>query len=96
MRSSQKKNKQTKKQTNTHFWIFWAKKGQICIGFGQNGENYQNSAWNIFLLLTSPNCKVSEKSNERFPRKRVRPERTHEKRRLLRFPTTVGQETKKV
>ena len=27
--------------------------------------------WNVFLALKSPNCKVSEKINERFPRKRV-------------------------
>ena len=30
---------------------FWTVFGQN----GQNGENYQKSAWNIFLALTSPN-----------------------------------------
>ena len=39
--------------------------------FGQNVENYQKSAWNIFHALTRPKCKVSEQSNERFPRKNV-------------------------
>ena len=46
----------------------------------QNGENYQKSALKIFLVLTSPNCKVSEKINERFPRKSV----TYGETRLLR------------
>ena len=30
---------------------FWTVSGQN----GQNGENYQKSAWNIFLALTGPN-----------------------------------------
>ena len=46
---------------------FWTVFGQN----GQNGENFQKSAWNIFLAPTSPNCKVSEKSNELFPIKSV-------------------------
>ena len=43
---------------------FWTVFGQN----GQNGENYQKSAWNIALT----NYKVSEKSNERFPRTSTR------------------------
>ena len=53
---------------------FWTVFGQN----GQNGENYQKSAWNIFPRLQAlTNCKVSEKSNERFPRKSVTDERMH-------------------
>ena len=53
---------------------FWTVFGQN----GQNGENDQKSAWNIFLTLEAlTNFKVSEKSNERFPRKRVTNERTY-------------------
>ena len=51
---------------------FWTVFGQN----GQNGENFQKSAWIIFLAPKSPNCKVSEKSNERFPRKSVTDVRT--------------------
>ena len=46
--------------------------GQFWTVFGQNGRNgifFQKSAWNIFSAFTSPNCKVSEKSNEGIPRK---------------------------
>ena len=58
----------------------FGQKGQFWTVFGQNGQNgnfFQKSAWNIFLALTSPNFKVSEKSNERFSRNRVTHARTH-------------------
>ena len=73
------------------------RKGRFWIVFGQNGqngENYQKSAWNNFLALTSPNCKVSEKSNERFPRKSIAYGRTNGQTRLLRSQRPVGRETK--
>ena len=45
---------------------------------GQSGENYQKSTWKIFSRLKDlPMCKVSEKNNERFPRKSVSYVRTH-------------------
>ena len=62
------------KKRRTSIFAYFRQKGQFWPVFGQNGqngENYQKSAWKIFLKLTSPNCKVSEKSNERFPRKKV-------------------------
>ena len=91
-----------KKQKTSIFGhlVILGQKGQFRPVFGQNGENYQKSAWNIFLSLTSPNynCKVSEKSNERFLRKSVTDERTYERMygqtRLLRSQRPVGQETK--
>ena len=70
---------------------FWTVFGQN----GQNGENYQKSAWNIFLAPTNRNCKVSEKSNEQFPRKSVTDERTNGQTRRLRSQRPVGRETKK-
>ena len=45
--------------------------GKFWPVFGQNGENDQKSAWKVFLANASRNCKVSEKSNEQFPRKSV-------------------------
>ena len=39
-------------------------------------------------------CKVSEKSNERFPRKNVTYIRMYGQTKLLRSQTTVGRETK--
>ena len=75
---------------------------QFWTVFGQNGRNgnfSQKSAWNIFLLLKAlVNCKVSEKSNERFPRKSVAYEQTYvctnREMWLLRFQRPVGRETK--
>ena len=81
----------------TSILVIFGQKGPFWTVFGQNGqngENYQKSAWNIFLALTSPNCKVSEKSNERFPRKSVADVRTDGQTRLLRSPRLVGRETK--
>ena len=54
---------------------------QFWTVFGQNGQNgnfFQKSAWNIFFshLQALTNCKVSEKSNERFSSNRVTYERT--------------------
>ena len=47
---------------------FWTVFGQN----GQNGENYQKITWKFFLHLQAlTKCKVSVKSNERFPTKSV-------------------------
>ena len=49
--------------------------------FGQNGRNgnfFQKSAWKFFShLQAQTNCKVSEKSNERFSSNSVTYARTH-------------------
>ena len=47
-------------------------------------------------LRALTNCKVSEKNNERFPRKSEAYERTYVRTRLLRSQTTVGRETNKL
>ena len=47
-------------QPNGQFWTVFCQNGQ-------NGNICQKSVWNIFSLLKALiNCKVSEKSNERF------------------------------
>ena len=56
-------NRLRKNAKNLRFWAFLAKKanfGQFLAKIGKTGI-FQKSAWNIFLALTSPNCKVSEK-----------------------------------
>ena len=70
-----------KKCENLHFWAFWAKManfGQFLVKMGKTEIFFQKSAWNIFFsrLQALTNCKVSEKSNERFPRNSVTYERT--------------------
>ena len=53
---------------------FWTVIGQN----GQNGEIYQKTLGTFFSHLQAlTNFKVSEKSNERFPRKSVAHARTH-------------------
>ena len=53
---------------------FWTVFGQN----GQNGENFQKALGTFFLHLQAlTNCKVAEKSHERFPRKSVTDERTY-------------------
>ena len=52
---------------------FLAKKanfGQFLAKMSKTGF-FLKSAWNIFVAITSPKCKVSEKSNERIWRKGV-------------------------
>ena len=80
-----------KKSQKTPFLVILGQKGPFWPVFGQNGqngENYQKSAWNIFLA----------KNNERFPRKSVAyvrtDVRTDERTRLLRSQRPVGRETK--
>ena len=77
--------------------------GQFWTVFGQNGQNgnfFQKSAWNIFSHLQAlTNCKVSEKSNERFSSNSVTYGQTHvcthERTRILRSPTTSSRDQKK-
>ena len=58
-------------------------KGQFWTVFGQNGQNseYDQKALGTFFLtfLSLANCKVSEKSNERFSRNCVTNGRTDER-----------------
>ena len=96
-----------KKMQKTYIFGHLGQKGSFWTVFGQNGQNggnFQKSAWNIFShpqALT--NCKVSEKSNEWFPRKSVAHvrtdgrmyERTYKQTQLLRSQRPVGRETKK-
>ena len=69
-----------KNAKNLHFLAFWAKMvnfGQFLAKMGETGF-FQKSAWKIFLRLQAlTNCKVSEKSNERFSRNCVTNERTN-------------------
>ena len=60
---------------NSHFWEFWAKManfGKFLAKMGKTGIFFKKSLGTFFSRLQAlSNCKVSEKSNERFPRKRV-------------------------
>ena len=78
---------------------YLGQKGPFWTVFGQNGQNGENFQKSAFFAPTSPNCKVSEKSHERFPRKRVTyvvrtNGRTNGQTRLLRSQRPVGRETK--
>ena len=44
-----------KKMQKTFIFGHLGQKGPFWTVFGQNGENFQKSAWNIFLAPTSPN-----------------------------------------
>ena len=83
-----------KNAKNLSFFVILGQKGQ-------NGENYQKKTLGTFFsLLQAPtNFKVSEKSNEQFPRKSVAfvrmDGRTNGQTRLLRSQRPVGRETKK-
>ena len=57
---------------------------------------HKNALETFFSHLEAlTNCKVSEKSNERFPRKSLTDERTDGQTWLLRSQRPVGRETKK-
>ena len=48
----------SRKNAKTSIFGHLGQKGPFCTVFGQNGqngENYQKGAWNIFLAPTSPN-----------------------------------------
>ena len=57
------------------FLVILGQKGRFWTAFGQNdqsGENYQKALRTFFSHLQGlTKCKVSEKINERFPRKSV-------------------------
>ena len=64
------------KMRKTSIFGYFGPKWQILDSFWlkcAKRELLQKSAWNIFLT----NCKVSEKSNERFSSNRVTDGRTH-------------------
>ena len=58
-----------------HFWAFWAKIpnfGQFLAKMGETGILFKKALRTFFSLLQAlNNCKVSEKSNERFSSNRV-------------------------
>ena len=78
MRGSEKKAK------NLHFWSFRPKRAIFKKALGTFFSHLQALS----------NCKVSEKSNERFPRKSVTHARTYVRIRLLRPPTTSSRDQK--
>ena len=55
---------------NLHFWAFWAKManlGQFLAKMGKTGIFFKKTLGKFFSHLQAlTNCKVSEKSNERF------------------------------
>ena len=93
-----------KNAKNLHFWAFWAKManvGKFLAKMAKKVKIIKNGLRTFFSHLQALTmCKVSEKSNERFPRKRVTDERTYARTyvrtRPLRSQTTVGRETNKV
>ena len=65
MNGLQKNAKKKVKSEKPPFLGTLGQNGQFWTVFGQNGQKrefFQKSAWNIFLTLTSPNCKVLEKN----------------------------------
>ena len=72
-----------KNAKNLHFLAFWAKMAnfeQFLAKMGKTGIFFKKALGTFFSRLQAlTNCKVSEKSNERFPRKRVTNERTNER-----------------
>ena len=59
-----------KNAKNLHFWAFWAKManfGQFLVKMGKTGFFFKKALETFFSRLQAiTNCKVSEKSNERF------------------------------
>ena len=87
-----------KNAKNLHFLSLWAKKahfGQFLAKMAKTVKIIKKALGTFFLTFwTLTKCKVSEKSNERFPRKSVTYGHTYVRTRLLRSQTTVGRETK--
>ena len=85
-----------KNAKNLHFWAFSAK---ILEVFGQNWQNgnFSKKLGTYFSRLQAlTNCKVSERSNEWFPRNCVTDGRTNERTWFLRSPTTSSRDQKKM
>ena len=91
-----------KKCQKPPFWSFLAKKGhfgQFLAKMAKTVKIFKKALGKFFSHLQAlTNCKVSEKSNERFLRKSVAyvrtNERTDERTRLIRSQRPVGRETK--
>ena len=70
-----------KKCQKPPFWSFLAKKGhfgQFLVKMAKTVKIIKKALGTFFSHLQAlTNCKVSEKSNERFPRKRVTDGRTY-------------------
>ena len=67
---------------NLHFWVLLAKMANFREFLAKMDKTgiFQKSAWNIFSRLQAlNNCKVSEKSNERFLRNSVTHKHTNER-----------------
>ena len=64
-----------KNAKNLHFWAFWVKManfGQFLAKMGKTGIFFKKALETFFSHLQAlTNCKVSEKSNERFSSNRV-------------------------
>ena len=62
-------------QKKPPFWAFWAKMatfGQFLAKIGKTGISFKKALGTFFSRLQAlTNCKVSEKSNERFSSNRV-------------------------
>ena len=87
-----------KNAKNLHFLSLWAKKTHFGLFLAKMAKTVKiiKKALGTFFLTfwTLTSYKISEKSNERFPRKSVPYGRTDGRTRLLRSQTTVGRETK--
>ena len=63
-------NRLQKNAKNLHFWAFWAKMANFGLFLAKMGETgiFFKKGLGTFLSLLKAlnNCKVSEKSNERF------------------------------
>ena len=69
-----------KKCQKPPFWSFLAKKGHFGLFLAKTVIIIEKVLGTFFSHLQAlTNCKVSEKSNERFPRKSVAYERTNER-----------------
>ena len=87
-----------KKCQKPPIWSFLAKKGhfgQFLAKMAKTVKIIKKALGTFFWRLQAlTNCKVSEKNNERIPRKIVTYVRTNERTRLLRSQRPVGRETK--
>ena len=91
-----------KNAKNLHFWAFWAKManfGQFSAKIGKTGIFFKKAFGTFFSLLKALiNCKVSEKSKERFSSNSVTDvrtdARTHRRTWILRSPTTSSRDQK--
>ena len=80
------------------FFFILGQKGQFWTVFGQHGKNgnfFSKKRLEHFLRLQAlTNCKVSEKSNERFSRNYVTNAQTNGRTGFLRSRTTLSRDQK--